>query len=169
VTDQPRDWDKELANIDRVMAKQPSASPPVAPGRSQAPSPVGGPAPARGRSVALTWFWVILGLALAVALPLWPYEKTCGLRLIFFLGAIGITAVAGVMAGLASWAHRRGFAHVLSLLIVGWASVQAAREILPRIGYARQTSTWACSVEAAAPQSAAPRPAAPQPAAPRAQ
>lgn len=153
MTEPPRDWDKELANIDRALAKQSSPAPPVAPGR-----PAGGPAvPARGRSVALTWFWVVLGVILVVALPLWPYEKACGLRLIFFLGAIGITAVVGVLAALASWAHRRGFAHVLSLLIVACAGVLAAREVLPRIGYAKQSATWVCSAEPAAPQPAAPR------------
>jgi hypothetical protein len=168
VTEQPRDWDKELANIDRVLAKQPRPAPPVAPGRPATTPAVTPAASARGRSVALTWFWVVLGLVLAVALPLWPYEKACGLRLIFFLGAIGITTVVGVLAALASWAHRRGFAHVLSLTIVGWAGVLAAREILPRTGYAKQSSTWACSAEPTAPQPAAPQPATPQPAAPRA-
>jgi hypothetical protein len=170
MTEQPRDWDKELANIDRVLAKQSSAAPPVASGRP-APAPASIPTPAR-RSVALTWFWVALGLALAVALPIWPYEKTCGLRLFFFLGAVGITIIVGVLAALASWAHRRGFAHVLSLIVLGWASVLAAREVLPRIGYAKQTSTWMCRVEPPAPQPTAPQPAAPragapQPAAPR--
>jgi hypothetical protein len=157
VTDQPRDWDKELAKIDQVLAKQSSSPPPVAPGRPSAPPAAPLPAGARGRSVALTWFWVVLGLALAIALPIWPYERSCGLRLMFFLGAIAITTVAGVVAALASWAHRRGFAHVLSLLIVGWAGVLAAREILPRIGYAKQSSTWVCSAEPVAPQPPAPR------------
>jgi apolipoprotein N-acyltransferase len=156
VTEQPRDWDKELANIDRVLAKQSGPAPPVAPGRPAA-TPVTIPTPGRRRSVALTWFWVVLGLAVAVALLLWPYEKACGFHLIFFLVAIGITAVVGVLAALASWSHRRAFAHVLSLLIVGWAAALAAREVLPRIGYAKQSSTWVCSAEPAPRQPAAPR------------
>jgi hypothetical protein len=156
VTEQPRDWDKEMANIDRVLAKQSGPAPPGVPGRP-APTPATAPVAGRRRSVALTWFWVVLGLAVAVALPLWPYEKACGFRLIFFLGAIGIAAVAGILAALASWSHRRAFAHVLSLLILGWAGVLAAREVLPRIGYAKQSSTWVCSAEPAPPQPAAPR------------
>jgi hypothetical protein len=167
MTEQPRDWDKELSNIDRVMAKQSSAAPPVAPGRPAA-APAATPVPARP-SVALTWFWVVLGLALAVALPIWPYEKACGLGLIFFLGAVGITLIVGVLAALASWAHRRGFAHVLSLIVVGWSGVLAARELLPRMGYAKQSSAWMCGAGAPAPQPTAPQPAAPQPAAPRTQ
>jgi hypothetical protein len=168
MSDQPRDWDKELANIDRVMAKQSGSAPPVAPGRPAA-VPSAAPVPARRRSVALTWFWVILGIALAVALPIWPYDNGCGIRLFFFLGAIGITAIVGVLAALASWSHRRGFAHLLSLVVIGWAGVLAAREVLPRIGYAKQSSTWSCAAQPAAPQPAAPQPAAPRPNAPRTQ
>jgi hypothetical protein len=168
MTEQPRDWDKELANIDRVMAKQSGSAPPIAPTRPAAPPSTAAVAAGR-RSVALTWFWVVLGIALAVALPIWPYDKACGVRLIFFLGAIGITAVVGVLAALASWAHRRGFAHLLSLIILGWSGVLAARELLPRIGYAKQSATWMCAAEPPGSQPAAPQPATPQSAAPRTQ
>jgi hypothetical protein len=168
MTEHPRDWDKELANIDRVMAKQSGSAPSVASTRPAA-LPSTAPALARGRSVALTWFWVVLGLALAIALPIWPYEKACGLRLIFFLGAVGITFIVGVLAALASWAHRRGFAHVLSLIILGWSSVLAAREVLPRIRYAKQSSTWMCAAPPPASQPAGPQPATPQPTAPQTQ
>jgi len=164
MTNQPRDWDKELANIDRAMAKQSGSAPPVAPTR---PAALPSAASARGGSVALTWFWVVLGLALAIALPIWPYEKACGLRLIFFLGAVGITFIVGVLAALASWAHRRGFAHLLSLIILGWSSVLAAREVLPRVGYARQSSTWMCAAQAPAPRPAGAQPTAPQQTAPQ--
>jgi hypothetical protein len=168
MTEQPRDWDKELANIDRAMAKQSGPAPPVVPA-GPAALPSTAPVPARRRSVALTWFWVVLGIALAVALPIWPYDKACGIRLIFFLGAIGITAIVGVLAALASWSHRRGLAHVLSLIIIGWAGVLAAREVLPRIGYAKQSSTWMCSTQQPTSRPAVPQPAAPQPTAPRTQ
>lgn len=168
MTEQPRDWDKELANIDRAMAKQSGAAPPAAPSRPPA-LPTTTAAPPRRRSVALTWFWVVLGLALAIALPIWPYDKACGIRLIFFLGAIGITGIVGVLAALASWAHRRGFAHVLSLIVLAWSGVLAAREVLPRIGYAKQGSAWMCGAEPAAPRPAGAQPAAPQATAPRAQ
>jgi hypothetical protein len=152
----PRDWDKELADIDRAIEKQ-GTSAPVGP-----PAPAGAlpapPVPAR-RSVALTWFWVSLATALAIALPLWPYERGCGLRLAFFLGAAGITLLAGFLGALASWANRRGFAHVLSLVVLVWAGVMAASEVLPRIGYAKEARSWLCS-------ESAPAPAAPQPAEP---
>ena len=140
---EPRNWDREMADIDKAIAKQstlPAGSPPAAAPRASVP--VG--APVRRRSVALTWFWVLLALALAAALPLWPYERSCGLRLTFFLGAAGVTGLIGVLAALASWSHRRGLAHVLSLLVIVWAGVVGLREILPRVGYARIARTWTC-------------------------
>jgi hypothetical protein len=153
MTDQPRDWDKELADIDRVIDKEPLApagqrgvAPALPPGPSgtparAAPSP---PAAAPKRSVAMTWFWVLLAVLLAVALPLWPYGKECGLQLFFYLGAATLTLLAGGAGALSAWATRRGLAHVLSLLVVLWAGVMGAREILPRADYAAQSKMWLC-------------------------
>lgn len=183
MSDQPRNWDKELADIDRVIGRQGGEAPAsraVTPGPSQPPSPR---SPARAGSVALTWFWVLLAVGLAVALPLWPYQRTCGLKAIFFLGATGLTALVGVLAAASSWANRRGFAHLLSLVAIAWAGVMAASEVLPRVGYAREVRTWTCPAEpvptpqpvpapapgAAAPErSPAPAQQSPAPAAPNA-
>lgn len=128
----PRDWDKELADIDRVIAKQPGE-----------PSPGARPT-TRRRFVALTWFWTGLAIVLAVALAVWPYDKNCGLRLIFFLGAGGIALMAGVLGALASWAHHRGLAHFISLVAILWSGVMVVREILPRAGYAKESRGWTC-------------------------
>lgn len=168
MTEPPRNWDRELADIDRVIAKQGSVSPPGAPAPAPAPAAAGGRVPAavgmapvRRRAVALTWFWVLLALALAVALPLWPYQRSCGLQLIFFLGAAGVTAVIALLGALASWSHRRGFAHLLSLLVLVWAGLVAMREILPRVGYARTSRTWTCeAVPATVPATGTPAPGA---------
>jgi hypothetical protein len=137
MTEQPRDWDRELADIDRTIAKQP---PPTA------PAPSGGrpSQPVGHRFVALTWLWTGLAIVLAVALGVWPYDKNCGLRLIFFLGAGGIALLAAVLGALAGWAHRRGLAHLLSLLVIVWAGVMVVREILPRVGYAKDSRGWTC-------------------------
>ncbi len=149
----PRDWDKELADIDRVIEKGTTAP-------AGRPLPAGTPpvptAPVARRSVALTWFWASLAVALAIALPLWPYERACGLRLGFFLGATGITLLAGLLGALAGWANRRGFAHVLSLVVLVWALAVAVSEVLPRVGYARETRTWLCTNTAPASTPAAP-------------
>jgi hypothetical protein len=170
MTEPPRDWDKELAAIDRAIEKQGRDAPArAAPPGTVAPPPrpaeAGGPQAPRRRSVALTWFWVLLALALAVALPLWPYQRACGLQVIFFIGAAVVTAIVGVVAAVASWANHRGFAHVLSLLVLGWALAVGAGEVLPRVGYAREVRHWSCPEQPPAPVPAEPAPApAPAPA-----
>jgi hypothetical protein len=155
----PRDWDRELAKIDQVIAKQPASEGSDA-GVSQRPAGQlpAGPA-VRRRSVALTWFWVVLAMALAVALPLWPYDKSCGVRLIFFLGGTGVTLVVGVLGATNSWTHRRGFAHLLSLLVVAWSLIIGAGELLPRVGYARAARAWTCQAAGTPAPAPAPGPA----------
>ena len=138
MNEEPRNWDKELANIDKAIARQPAPAAPVA---ETAGRPVAQPS---RRFVALAWFWTALALILAIALPLWPNDKSCGLRLVFYLGAAGIALLMGVLGALSSWSYRRGLAHLLSLLAIVWAGVMAVREILPREGYARQELTWSC-------------------------
>ena len=177
MTEQPRDWDKELAEIDRAIARgsaPPGQGGPVVPG-SVPPRPAGAAPPTprtRRGSVAVTWLWVLLALALAVALPLWPYQHACGLQAVFFVGAAGVTALVGGLAALSSWANRRGLAHVVSLLVIAWAAAVAASEILPRVGYAREARSWSCEAVpapagpsgSAAPSTRAPSPAARAPA-----
>jgi hypothetical protein len=147
MTEQPRDWDREMADIDKAIARQqPAGTPAAAPGT---------PPPARRRFVALTWFWTALAILLAVALLLWPYDKNCGIRLIFFLGAGGLALLAGVLGALAAWAHHRGLAHLLSLFVIALTAVVVLREILPRAGYARESKDWTCPAPAPAPPPAA--------------
>jgi hypothetical protein len=138
MTEPPRNWDKELADIDRVIEK----GPPPAGTPARLPAP-GSPAVVKG-SVAMTWFWVVLALLLAVALPIWPYGNACGLQFFFYLGAATLALLAGVAGALSSWAARRGLAHLLSLCVVVWAGAMVAREVLPRAGYAAQSKTWLC-------------------------
>jgi len=150
MTEQPRNWDKELSDIDKVIAKQPAPAPAPPPGAGKAATP------GQRRFVALTWFWTGLAIVLAVALPLWPNDKSCGVRLVFYLGAAAIALLMGVSGALASWSHRRGLPFVLSLAAILWAGVMATREILPRVGYAKHELYWTCPEEppAAAPAAA---------------
>jgi hypothetical protein len=165
MSEQPRNWDKELADIDRAIARQGSAPPPVAATGVASPPPR--PVPSGGTTtrghIVLTWFWVFLAVALAAALLLWPYDKTCGVQLTFFLGATATTAVFALLGAFSAWLHRRALAHMLSLLVLAWVGVAAAGEILPRIGYAKETRTWLCP---SAPVTPAPTTQAPAPAAP---
>ncbi len=162
----PRDWDRELADIDKVIGQRDTGAAGQPGSVVPAGSGIATPA-ARGRSsVALTWFWTLLAVALGVALAVWPYQRACGLQLGFFLGATGLTVAAGFLGAVQSWANRRGLAHMLSLLVLAWAGVVTAGEVLPRTGYARESRTWLCTTQAPTPaptQSPAPAPPASAP------
>ena len=78
-------------------------------------------------------------------------RQTCGIRLIFFLGAGLIALVLGIVGAVTSWAHRQGLAMLLSLLVVLFAAIMMAREILPRAGYTKETLEWTCPPAPPAP------------------
>lgn len=141
MSDQPRDWDKELAAIDKAMARgpAPAAGAPVATKGSMAPAVV------PKRAAVATWLRVLLGLTLAGAMTQWPYAHQCGVELYFYLAAAFTVIVAGVWSGISSWYRRLGWAHTLSLLVVLWGIFLASREILPRVGYAKHLAYWVCS------------------------
>lgn len=139
MTEEPRNWDREMAEIDKAIAKQPAGGTPATPPRAGQPVP-----PPQRRFVALAWFWTVFAGIVAVGLLLWPYDRGCGIKLIFFLGAAVVAVVMGLLGALASWSHRQGLPHLLSLLVIVWAGVMAVREILPRVGYARQALEWTC-------------------------
>lgn len=149
---EPRDWDKELAAIDKVIARGPAtggggAAPVPAERGGGAPARIGGPA-GSGRFGALTtWLRVLLGLVLAVAITQWPYKTACGVNLAMYLGAIATVVVAGLWSAVSSWQRRLGLAHLLSLGVLAWGLVLGAREVLPRTGYAREVRTWTCTTE----------------------
>jgi hypothetical protein len=156
MTEQPRDWDREMANIDKAIAKQqPAATGPV---QSGSPPPT-----LQRRFVALTWFWTGIAVLLAVALLLWPFDRNCGIRLVFFIGAGALALLAGVIGAVTSWAHRRGLAHLLSLLVTVWAAVMVTREILPRVGYAKEARDWTCPPPPPVPNPAPPAQPSSQP------
>jgi hypothetical protein len=167
VTD--RDWEKELAAIDRQLAsvsdealagKQTPVAPapvPAAPGR-----PVAAPGrlqPAAATVVAPTtrrrWqttvgllLRVLVGVAAVVAVVLWPYPSGCGLALAEYLAVVALIGLMGLWTSVASWRHRAPLAHVLGLALLTTSGVFAAREVLPRVGYAMPTiehpATWVC-------------------------
>jgi hypothetical protein len=144
-----RDWDKEMQEVDRLLAKLPEADPKL----------VGGPAPtvkkpavATGASDAGptglewigTWARVALGLVIGIGMTQWPYTHGCGLHLLFYGLGVGAVLVVGVWSSLSSWKRRLGLAHALSLFLITWGLVLAAREVLPRVGYARTQGVWLC-------------------------
>jgi hypothetical protein len=163
--DGPRDWDRELADIDRLIAAGGGSAPvPAAPAKGKGGVPAagggGGPAgPAADRRALLgTWFWFLLATLLGVGLTQWPWPYACGMRLYGYLGAVGLFGVASLASLVLSWRTRSAVVHWLSLGLLGWAAFLGAREVLPRIGYARRVATWECPVAAVAPSRAPARP-----------
>lgn len=152
--DGPRDWDKELADIDKLIGGDPPPSGGKLPvraagGGQQAPGTVApGPrplAPVGRRQTAATWIWFLLALLLGVGLTwFWPYAKTCGNGLYAYLGSIGAFGIASLWSTVWSWRTRAAAVHFLSIALLGWAAFLGAREVLPRTGYAKQELTWRC-------------------------
>lgn len=154
----PRDWDKELANIDKLIGSA-GNTPPPAPSQGvpaqRGPAPSSAPfraatgggaavATSRPRDTLVVWLKAGLGAAGAGALMIWPYPKSCGTMLYGYL--IGVAAIfgAGIWTMLAAWTHRRAFAHILGVLILLAAIGLGAAEILPRTGHMVPARTWVC-------------------------
>jgi hypothetical protein len=149
-----RDWDREMREVDKLLAKLPDADPtlgrgvPTVPGlfRQQvAPGAPGAPGSlARGREWLSTWTRVGLGVLLGIGMMAWPYTHGCGLKLIFYLIGVSTLIVAGVWSSLSSWRRRLSIAHLLSQLLIIWGLVLAAREVLPRVGYTKVAAPFFC-------------------------
>jgi hypothetical protein len=164
-----RDWDKELAKIDKQLgamsdeqlaeftAKMP-AKPGEAPGKG-APlakppradkSAPRSPAPAREQTTRAwaVYARLIISVALGVAMLVWPYPSRCGAGLAAYLAAVTVVVGSGVWSAIWTWRHRASRAHTLSLLLILWGLVLGSMEVLPRVGYAkpdlRHPADWSC-------------------------
>ena len=139
----PRDWDKDLAAVDKAIESWKATTPGTSPSSSK-PAPVVAAAPEPRKGAMSTWLRVLLVLALAIAVPFWPYPRGCGINLFLYMGVISLLVVAGVWGATSSWGRRLANAHILSLLTVLWGLALLAVEILPRIGYAAHAAAWMC-------------------------
>jgi hypothetical protein len=147
VTGPPRDWDKELAEIDKVIAKQPAGGPkPATAGALPAArSAAATPPAARGRSALTAWVRVGLAVAVAAGVTLaWPYAHGCGIPLYGYLAAAAGVVLAGIWSGVTSWHRRLGLAHLISLLAALCGAALIAKAVLDRSDYARHPATWSC-------------------------
>jgi len=154
VTGPPRDWDKEMAEIDKLIAKQPvqgarepgSQGARVAPAALPAPQRAAAVAPTRsGREGLVTWVKVVLGVGVAAAVGLaWPYPHVCGVPLYGYLAAAAGVVLVGLWGAVASWQSRKAFAHMLSLLAMLTGAVLVAKVFLDRSSYPKQPATWSC-------------------------
>ena len=156
----PRDWDRELADIDKLIEKMPAKAPAAQPAPAGAPRSAGEPAtrpgamlpggsPAPGRRAARgqvigTWILVLLVVALGAFLPFWPYVNDCGRGLFGYLGAVGVVVLGGLWAAGLTWRTRRPVAHLLAIAALIWGLALAAHSVLPRIGYAANAESWSC-------------------------
>jgi hypothetical protein len=158
-----RDWEKELAEIDRRIASAPPESAEAPPAPRGAAKGRDLPAPSRATAAAVTTavparrHWTAtaglllrLGLTalLLAGVVAWPYETRCGTWLAAYLATIAATALASLWTSIAAWRHRGALVHVLSLGMLVTALVYGAMEVLPRVGYAMpdpaHPAMWAC-------------------------
>ena len=157
-----RNWDKELAKVDKQLASLSDdqllgASPaaPVAPrdaGRSSAKAQPASPAspakPVRETSAIGVYGRLLLALLVGAAMYIWPYPAKCGVGLMGYLAAVGVVIAGGLWASVWTWRHRASRAHTLSLLVVLWGLVLGAIQVLPRTGYAKpdanHPAAWLC-------------------------
>lgn len=152
-----RDWDKELAKVDKQLASLSDDAllgpPPATTGKKEVPSGKKAPAPSAPVAARATSSWsvygrLILSLAVGVAMLLWPYPARCGVGLAAYLGAVGVVVASGVWSSIWTWRHRAAKAHTLSLLLILWGLVLGSIDILPRVGYGKpdlnHPATWVC-------------------------
>lgn len=153
-----RDWDKEMAEVDRLLKKLPAADPTL--GRASGGQPTvrkpaaapgggwsggsGGGAPTARERIG-TWAKVALGLLVGIGIApgVWPYSHGCGLRLIFYLVGVTTVIAAGLWASISSWKRRLGFAHVVSQILIIWGILLMTREVIPRVGE-KAAALWLC-------------------------
>lgn len=170
-----RNWDAELAKIDKqlssvsdeqLLAEQRKAAAPVAAGGKALPAGSASPVAAKATSAARPavgtwagWLKVTIAVAAAVGLMFWPWPPglRCGTPLMgYTLATAGVTLL-GIWSALGTWRHRLGLAHAASLLVVVWGVVLGAREVLPRVGYAIPTlergAGWTCDAVPQVPPS----------------
>jgi hypothetical protein len=138
-----RDWDKELAKVDQAMAKE--ATSPVAGRPAGAAVGTSAPPSQSGRGGVYTWLRLSLALVLGVAMTQWPYTRGCGVPLFAYLGAATTLIAASIWSMISSWRSRSTVAHFVSIALLFWGFALSAREVLPRVGYAKQSANWMCA------------------------
>jgi hypothetical protein len=140
-----RDWEKELAKIDKQLESVSDAQ--LFPEKKSA-SPAQQAQVASDRATTPSWPAIVrlaLSVALGVGILFWPYANRCGIGLAGYLAVVTAVATSGLWSAVWTWRHRTGRAHALSILLIVWGLVLGATEVLPRIGYAKQALPWSCT------------------------
>jgi len=147
VSEKPRDWDREMAEIDKVIAKGGAVGPapvPAARSAGAAVAPAGAGVAVSRKQALTTWIRALLGIVLVGGILQWPYAHRCGLGLVLYLGASGTVVVAGLWTMAVSWRRRQGWAHTVGVLTLLAGLGLVAMAVLPRLGYAKVTLPWLC-------------------------
>jgi hypothetical protein len=151
-----KDWDKELAKVDKQLASLSDeallGTPVPVPAKAAKGAPAAAPTREAKPAAPTTNFGVYarltLSVLLGVAMVIWPYPARCGPGLAGYLAAVVVVVTSGVWSAIWTWRHRASHAHTLSLLLILWGLVLGSLEVLPRIGYAkpdpRHPAGWAC-------------------------
>jgi hypothetical protein len=157
-----RDWDKELAKVDKQLASLSDdallGSPPAttggkrdaASGQRDARNDKASRPPSEPRATSSFGVYARLTLSVLVgiAMVLWPYPARCGVGLAGYLAAVAVVIASGVWSSVWTWRHRASKAHTLSLLLILWGLILGSIEVLPRIGYAKpdlaHPAGWVC-------------------------
>jgi hypothetical protein len=95
------------------------------------------------------YFRLTLVICLGVSLVCWPYAVTCGAMLTGYMAAVVVLLVGGVWTGVATFTHQMPWRHLTALIMILWALLLGASEVLPRLGYANATpgraTSWSCA------------------------
>jgi hypothetical protein len=152
VTGPPRDWDKEMAEIDKIIAKQPVGASQGAVTKAGGAAPVQRQAPESApvvtsrRAVLTTWVSVLLGVMVAAGVVFaWPYAHTCGIPLYGYLAAAAGVMLVGLWAAVLSWKRRIALAHLTALLVTLTGAVILGKAVLDRSSYPGRPAAWSCS------------------------
>jgi hypothetical protein len=143
-----RDWDAELKKVDRVLesVSDEALLPTKAAETPQQKAQV--VEKQKSTKTLGVMLRLLLAVALGVGIVFWPYDTRCGMGLFGYLAATGMVSLTGLWSAVWTWRHRSARGHMLSLLLVAWGGILAAREILPRVGYANPTEArpaiWFC-------------------------
>lgn len=143
-----RDWDAELKKVDKVLEGVSDEA--LLPAKAADSPREKAQIVEKQRSTKTlgVMLRLLLAVALGVGIVFWPYDTRCGLGLFGYLAATAMVSITGLWSAVWTWRHRSARGHALSLLLVAWGGVLAAREILPRTGYATPTEArpaiWFC-------------------------
>jgi hypothetical protein len=92
---------------------------------------------------------LLLVMALAGAIVLWPYRRACGPGLFVFMGAEVMIVAGGLWLMVCTWRARMAKTHGVALLLLLWGLMLIGHQVLPRIGYAKTDAAspalWWCA------------------------